>query len=892
MRYTLNPMNLKANHTRLALFGLMLAAGWAAAQDAPPNVPPDVDPWTGATLYRDEWGVPHVYAQDPRAMAFAFGYAQAQDHIEPMLMAYRMANGRAAEVLGEPYADSDAFALKMGHAKLARGALDNADPVTLDLCTGFAQGVNAWMTEHPDGVPEWAEGVQPPDVLALWHAYVMSEAPFDLPGMYHWPRAAATGNAWALAPSRTDSGKSILVINPHGAYDGPFRWCEAHLVTGPYDMAGATLYGLPVILQGHNARLGWAMTPSFADTADVFEEMLPAEHMQGSSKTLKEAAKALGLEEVSARQLAMLRYMAESESYRVRTEGGMQTRRVSTVIGARGPMFERGAASIFSWRAGGGFDFGGLRQLFDMGCALNFEAWRQIMLAQQIPCFHFVYADADGAIFYLYNAKTGTHAIPAGILEKDPTIQERIKQQPDFLTFKKPLAQNMDDWLWKELVPLNAMPNVLNPASGYVQACGNPPWTATDNPGFGPDVAPSWLVGDVDTYRAKRVRRLLGSGMRSMRDCYSMLYDTVAGAAAEVVPSLLSMAEKNTDFVKNSHPDLATGLDLLRHWPGSTEAASTGTAYYDAWWKALAAQSGLVAPDDAHLYRILQSGAPRAGEMALNAAADAARGMRNAFQSLSIPWGDVHRIRRGPRDEAVFGGSAGEPIFVASGPADPDGRQIVNYGYAYAMVVQFGDRTEALSMAPFGASERVDSPHFSDQLDLLLQKRLKRTRYARDEVWRYAASAHGRQFTLFPLGVEGSFHFSAPSSIEARLTAVPTAPAPLPKDMAAFTLFTRVERAPHRVPAAMSIELGVPEPLCKAENLLQLVIYVYTPEAGWAALPKQACDHEKRVFSSGAETVGVFAVLGPESCLLKAAPEVKTAVPKPEKKKPADVQTR
>ncbi|HNT88294.1 MAG TPA: penicillin acylase family protein, partial [Candidatus Hydrogenedentes bacterium] len=65
--------------------------------------------WRDATLYRDEWGVPHVYAGHPRALAFAFGYAQAEDHLEPMLFAYRVANGRAAEVLGEPYAKSDAF---------------------------------------------------------------------------------------------------------------------------------------------------------------------------------------------------------------------------------------------------------------------------------------------------------------------------------------------------------------------------------------------------------------------------------------------------------------------------------------------------------------------------------------------------------------------------------------------------------------------------------------------------------------------------------------------------------------------------------------------------------------------------------------------------------------
>ncbi|HEX72527.1 MAG TPA: hypothetical protein ENN65_04365, partial [Candidatus Hydrogenedentes bacterium] len=95
---------------------LLLAAAGQGEIVAPS---PAADPWAEATLYRDEWGVPHVYADTPRGLGFAFGWAQAEDHLDDMLMAYRMANGRAAEVLGESWADSDAFSLKMGHARLA-----------------------------------------------------------------------------------------------------------------------------------------------------------------------------------------------------------------------------------------------------------------------------------------------------------------------------------------------------------------------------------------------------------------------------------------------------------------------------------------------------------------------------------------------------------------------------------------------------------------------------------------------------------------------------------------------------------------------------------------------------------------------------------------------------
>ena len=69
--------------------------------------------WSQATLYRDEWGVPHIYADSLRAMAFAFGYAQSEDHLDPMLIAFRAVKGRSAEVLGEDRLPQDTYALQM-----------------------------------------------------------------------------------------------------------------------------------------------------------------------------------------------------------------------------------------------------------------------------------------------------------------------------------------------------------------------------------------------------------------------------------------------------------------------------------------------------------------------------------------------------------------------------------------------------------------------------------------------------------------------------------------------------------------------------------------------------------------------------------------------------------
>ncbi len=153
---------------RLA-FILLIAATPLIASAQPAADP--YDPWTRAALYRDRWGVPHVYAGDVFAMSYVFGYAQAEDHLEEMLFAYRVVLGRASEVWGEEYVESDTFSLRMRHGVLAQDYLRSGDEMTRDLCEGFVSGVNAWMNEHPDQVPTWAERVQPEAPPARSHRY-------------------------------------------------------------------------------------------------------------------------------------------------------------------------------------------------------------------------------------------------------------------------------------------------------------------------------------------------------------------------------------------------------------------------------------------------------------------------------------------------------------------------------------------------------------------------------------------------------------------------------------------------------------------------------------------------------------------------------------------------
>ncbi|MFM8395172.1 MAG: penicillin acylase family protein, partial [Acidobacteriota bacterium] len=61
----------------------------------------------GVTIYRDKWGVPHIYARTDAGAVFGFMYAQAEDNFWQIEDSYIQSIGRAAEVEGAAKLDSD-----------------------------------------------------------------------------------------------------------------------------------------------------------------------------------------------------------------------------------------------------------------------------------------------------------------------------------------------------------------------------------------------------------------------------------------------------------------------------------------------------------------------------------------------------------------------------------------------------------------------------------------------------------------------------------------------------------------------------------------------------------------------------------------------------------------
>ena len=92
-----------ARPVRLILTAALSAAAALCALTLPPLITP-----LGAekaladrvVIRRDSFGVPHITGETEAAVAFGFGYAQAEDHAAEMAKRFLAARGEAARHLG------------------------------------------------------------------------------------------------------------------------------------------------------------------------------------------------------------------------------------------------------------------------------------------------------------------------------------------------------------------------------------------------------------------------------------------------------------------------------------------------------------------------------------------------------------------------------------------------------------------------------------------------------------------------------------------------------------------------------------------------------------------------------------------------------------------------
>ena len=88
---------------------------------------------------------------------------------------------------------------------------------------------------------------------------------------------AGASNVFAAAPFRAAAGGTLLANDPHLALTAPSIWYLAHLELTSGGVIGATIPGIPAVLSGRSAKLGWGLTSSYLDDQDLLIEELDPE---------------------------------------------------------------------------------------------------------------------------------------------------------------------------------------------------------------------------------------------------------------------------------------------------------------------------------------------------------------------------------------------------------------------------------------------------------------------------------------------------------------------------------------------------------------------------------------------------------------------------------------
>lgn len=96
-------------------------------------------------IYRDRFGVPHIYARNPQDLFFALGYVHAQDRFWQMDVWRHTTAGRLAELFGESQVETDAFLRTLGWWRLAQADYRRLPPEIRSWLDAYAAGVNAYI---------------------------------------------------------------------------------------------------------------------------------------------------------------------------------------------------------------------------------------------------------------------------------------------------------------------------------------------------------------------------------------------------------------------------------------------------------------------------------------------------------------------------------------------------------------------------------------------------------------------------------------------------------------------------------------------------------------------------------------------------------------------------
>ena len=742
-------------------------------------------------IYWSSYGVPHIYATNKHDLYMAVGYVHAQDRRWQMTISQLAGQGRFAEFLGEDLLPIDRFQRTIGFWRIAEKMEVQLSDSTRGYLQAYADGVNQYTATHKKELPvQFAMADMEPIPWTPTHSLAIARlmawelniawkteltysmirekmgtdrfrelfpeapepvnlsAPVDtssitsvaLPLLKKYQSyqnltgsngRTAGSNAWAVDGSKTNSGQPLLAGDPHLGLTIPGKWYELHLNLNGQNLSGATLPGAPFVVLGQNDALAWSLTNVMLDDTDFFEESI---HPRDSSRYLLDSLAGEPIYE---------NFDVQREVIKVKDADDITFTRKLT---KHGPVISdvypnqkevNGKTITMQWT--GQEITSELEAVEEMGWSTSLDAFRSAAKKFRVPAQNLIYADTAGNIGRL-------------------TLANVPQRSGNPVTVRQGWKPELD---WQGYLPFSDLPQVLNPASGWVANANNP--IGSEN--FSEYLSIYWQPES----RYQRIRQyLLENDTFTPQAFQVMQFDTYSGYAHSMTNLILPVLKNSPDTT------FSTAVNYLENWGYDYDPSQTAASIMDLFLMRLSENTLRdEMGDDIYKNYITYSGNPartllntvRNGSSFFDDIETPGRETREQIirrsmqQSLAYlrenygpdpsewRWGNLHSITLKP----AFFGRAAESQNASSvlklitenvlskGPRPAPGHSMsINngeylwnnpfdmvLGASIRRIIDLSDTKQSLSIMPGGQSENPFSSYYDDQTNNWLNGQYK-----------------------------------------------------------------------------------------------------------------------------------------------------------------------
>jgi acyl-homoserine-lactone acylase len=662
---------------------------------------------TNIQIVRDQWGVPHIYAQTDAEVAYGLAWAHCEDDFENVQKALLSGKNMLGRSEGKDGALFD-FALQYT-------GLDTFVDVHYEssfsddfklILKAYAQGVNDFAKTFPnERLVKKAFPFNEKDIIRGYAVKMSLMAGFGLAlkavndnKIEEYMNVNETGsNAVAVSKKRTEDNKTWLVINSHQPMEGELAWYEAHLNSEDgWNTLGGLFPGGVTVFVGSNENLAWAHTSNYSNFGDVFKlEMHP------SKKNLyqyDDEWKELGIRKarLKVKILGFVKLGVKKKIFL--SEFGPVFKTKHGMYATKFPAFE---------------EIRNAEQWYRMNKAKNFEEFEAAIKMETLPTYNVLYADKEDNLFFISDG--------------------HFPLRDSTLNWTNVMIGNTSKLNWNELHPYSRKPKVFNPSCGYLYTANHTPLEATCE-------GENWdnLFVGLQTFmynRGDRFKYFLNHHESNFtwEQMMEYKYDKKYHPDGTYWQNLKMLYELD----ENKYPHLADVISIMKNWNLSGDIESEGAAV------AMLAHNFLKKKHKTLFAMLMIRSEKITEEEAVEALTHAKNFLIKHHQSVHVPLGKIQRHIRGEKDLPIGGLSEVPRAVDASLYNKKKGVYRARSGDCYIQYVKFDENgPEITSVNAFGASSRPNSPHYTDQMEMFVNEEVKTMTLNKEEIFQNAKSIY------------------------------------------------------------------------------------------------------------------------------------------------------